>query len=419
MKPFRRKHPIWKAQLSPASLPQTTNCFFPAMIIFLCVVRATLATSGELSGYVAAEGRLFFKEALLSEQERNNGSLSFQSEYYHEWENGPALTFVPFARIDSADSQRSHFDIRELNCLWSDDWWELRAGIGKVFWGATEFVHLVDIINQTDLVENIDGEEKLGQPMVHFAISHDWGAVDLFLLPWFRERTFPGSKGRLRSALVVDTDNPVYESPDEEHHMDFAVRYSRTMGSLDMGIAHFNGTGREPTLRPGHDPDGIPVLIPFYRQIRQTSVDLQFVAGEWLWKLETLHRSGQEEAYFAGVGGFEYTFFGIFGTAMDTGLLWEWAYDDRGNKAATPFENDVMFGLRLNVNDAAGSEILAGVSLDLDSPAKIITLEANRRFGNNIKIILEANAFLGQPEDDLLSSLRNDDFLRIESAFYF
>lgn len=36
---------------------------------------------------------------------------------------------------------------------------------------------------------------------------------------------------------------------------------------------------------------------------------------------------------------------------MDLGLVSELAYDDRGDSAATPFENDIMFGLRLAVND--------------------------------------------------------------------
>jgi len=54
------------------------------------------------------------------------------------------------------------------------------------FWGVTEFQHLVDIINQTDLVENIDTEDKLGQPMINLALINDWGTVDLFIMPYFR-----------------------------------------------------------------------------------------------------------------------------------------------------------------------------------------------------------------------------------------
>ncbi|MHC4808046.1 MAG: hypothetical protein ACYTBX_17555, partial [Planctomycetota bacterium] len=189
-----------------------------ALFVILCLFNA-LAAAHELSGYVAAEGRAFFNDALFGGQERDNFSFAFQPEYYHEWESGSSFLFVPFLRLDSADSRRTHFDIRELNYLWLADNWELRVGFGKVFWGTTEFVHLVDIINQTDLIENIDEEDKLGQPMVHLSVPSDWGVIDMFVLPYFRKRTFPGRRGRLRSALVVDTDNPRYESAAGEHNV--------------------------------------------------------------------------------------------------------------------------------------------------------------------------------------------------------
>ncbi len=103
---------------------------------------------------------------------------------------------------------------RELSWQLVSRSWELRIGVRKVFWGVAESQQLVDIINQTDLVENVDGEDKLGQPMVNIALIRSWGTVDFFLLPWFRERTFPGQVGRLRFAQPVDTDNPAYESPE-------------------------------------------------------------------------------------------------------------------------------------------------------------------------------------------------------------
>jgi hypothetical protein len=373
----------------------------------------------ELSGYVSAEGRFFFNDPVLSEQERDNGSFAFQPEYYHEWENGSAFLFVPFGRLDSADSERTHFDIRELNYLWPTDDWEVRLGVGKIFWGATEFVHLVDIINQTDLVENIDEEDKLGQPMVHFSVPRDWGVLDLFLLPYFRERTFPGRKGRLRIAQVVDTDHPIYESDSEEHHADFAARYSNTVGDWDFGIYHFVGTGREPTLLPGIDEKGRAIMIPFYEQINQTGLDVQLVAGQWLWKLESIYRTGQGDSLFASVAGSEYSIVGVAESGMDLGLLGEYAFDDRRDDAPTVYENDLMVGLRLAVNDADGSEILAGLIQDLDSRSRALSVEASRRFGSNWKLSLQAWGFLESAADDLLFNVRDDDFLQIELAYYF
>ncbi len=390
------------------------------LLFVLCLLGTPIVSvAHELSGYIAVEGRFFFNDPLFFEQDRDNGSFAFQPEYYHEWEDGHSFFFVPFGRFDSADSERTHFDIRELNYLWPTEGWELRLGVGKVFWGVTEFVHLVDIVNQTDLVENIDEEDKLGQPMVHLSVPRDWGILDMFLLPFFRERTFPGRKGRLRHALVVDTDHPMYESDDKEQHVDFAVRYSHTVGDWDFGIYHFVGTGREPTLLVGADTKGRPVLIPFYEQINQTGLDLQLVSGQWLWKLESLYRTGQGDGFFASIGGFEYTFVGVADSSMDLGVIGEYAYDERRDDATTVYENDAIFGLRLAVNDAESTELLVGLIQDMDSPARALSVEASRRFGSNWKLSLRAWGFLECPKEDLLSNVRDDDFLQVELAYYF
>lgn len=398
------------------------SCKYPFTVIlflFFCLRYSSVVTGHELSGYLEGEGSFFFNDALFPGQKRDNIAIAFQPEYYHEWENGSSFTFVPFARLDSADTERTHFDVREFNFLWLTDYWELRLGVGKVFWGVTEFVHLVDIINQTDLVENIDGEDKLGQPMLHLSIPRNWGVVDMFLLPYFRERTFPGTSGRLRTALPVDTDKTEFKDSTGEWHPDFAIRYSHTIGDWDFGIYHFNGTGREPTLLPALRNSGQSALIPIYEQINQTGLDLQLVAGDWLWKLESIYRAGQGEDYFAGVGGFEYTFTSIVSTRMDLGLISELAYDDRGDSAPTPFENDIMFGLRLAVNDPASAELLAGFLQDLTSPARTINFEGSRRFGNHWKAIIEASIFIDSPEDGPFYSLRADDFIKLELAYYF
>jgi hypothetical protein len=387
--------------------------------IGMVMTTVTLAFGYELSGYVSVEGRFLVNEATFPGQENISGSLAVAPELYHEWENGSALTFIPYARLDGTDPERTQFDIRELNYLLLGEKWELRIGVGKVFWGTTEFVHLVDIVNQTDFVEDIDGEDKLGQPMVHLALVRDWGVVDMFALPYFRERTFPGSNGRPRFGLRVDTVHPVYESDDEEHHTDYAFRYSHYIGALDFGVSYFTGTGREPTFLPGMDSGGQPVLIPFYELIDQTGVDLQVVAGQWLLKLEAIQRSGQGEDFSAFTGGFEYTFVGLGGSAIDLGIVGEWAYDDRGEAATTANEDDILTGIRVTFNDQAGSEVLAGLALDRDSSAQIISVEASRRFGSSVKASLEAYAFVDLPIDDPLYSMRDDDFVSMEIAYYF
>jgi len=170
-------------------------------------------------------------------------------------------------RFDQHDSERSHFDIRELTWLKAAPDWELRVGFRKRFWGVTESQHLVDIINQTDLVDHPDSEDKLGQPMFNLALIRDWGTVDFFILPGFRERTFPGSEGRLLSGgIPIDIDQTRYDSGAQEKHVDWAVRWAHYFGDWDVGLSHFSGTSREPRFFSGIDgamPLSLSQACPF------------------------------------------------------------------------------------------------------------------------------------------------------------
>jgi len=393
---------------------------FALNFCLIITLSSGISDAHEFSGYVAGEARVFANDALYSGQEDHSASFALQPEYYHEFEGGSSFTFVPFLRVDSADSKRTHFDVRELTFLWYEENFELRMGVRKVFWGQTEFLHLVDIINQTDLVENIDFEDKLGQPMINLSIARDWGTLDFFLLPWFRERTFSGVGGRLRFPFVVDTDNPIYESSMEENHIDGAIRYSHSIGDWDIGISHFIGTGREPTFTPGLDSNGNPVLFPFYQQINQTSLDLLYASGNWLWKMEALYRIGQTPGdFFAGTGGFEYTFSNAFNTGIDLGALMEVMYDERDVKALTPFEHDIGFGMRLALNDVDGTEFLMGFVQDLTKNSNSMFAEASSRIGDNMKITMEMRLLLEQDPEDLFFSLRDDDFFQLELQYFF
>ena len=386
-------------------------------------------SAGDLSGNISIESRLFPQDALYENQAGNNISLAFQPEYYLEWSRGyQSLLFSPYLRLDQNDDERTHLDIRELQWQYIARNWELRVGIRRVFWGVIETYHLVDVINQTDLVENPDFEDKLGQPMVSLALIRDWGTIDLFLLLGFRERTFPGIKGRLRPSLAVDTKRVSYESEDEEKHLDYAVRYEHSLSIWDIGISHFVGTNREPTLKLDFDdssdfPETTAAryeLAPFYEQMNQTSLDLQATGeGGLLFKLEALTRKGMEERFFAASGGLEYTFYGINQTNIDMGFLFEYHYDERGDDATTPFQDDVFIGARFALNDVQSTDLLAGAIIDVDTGGSALVLETTRRVGESWKIEIQLRSFVNASIDDPLFSFRNDDLFQIELFRFF
>ncbi|BAN69023.1 hypothetical protein [endosymbiont of unidentified scaly snail isolate Monju] len=386
-------------------------------VCLLGLLGSASAVESDFKGQVDTELRLF-SHAGTSRQHSLYPSLALQGEWYRAW-GDDSLTFTPFYRWDARDGERTHFDIRELSYVHVGEGWELEAGIGKVFWGVTEVAHLVDIVNQTDLVENIDGEQKLGQPLLRLSFENDWGTVDLFAMTGFREHTYPGAGGRLGAGLRVATERARFVDGRDTWSPDFAVRWSHYVGDWDIGLSHFHGTAREPRLQPGLDGFGRPVLIPLYGRIDQTGLDLQATRGDWLWKLELIRRSGQGGRFIAADFGFEYTRVGVADTAADLGWLVEVLYDDRGDAASTPFNHDLFLGLRWTANDEPGSELLAGVVRDWHTGGGLLSVEASRRLGNASKLAVQARAWFATGSDPLLFPLRDEDYLEVRLSRYF
>ena len=282
----------------------------------------------------------------------------------------------------------------------------------------TEFVHLVDVINQTDAVDSFDGEEKLGQPMIHISRATDWGIIDGFILLGFRERTFAGEEGRLRTGIVVDTDEATYESGDEEKHIDLALRWSHSFNVFDLGVYIFDGTDREPLLQPTLN-NGQLTLTPFYQQSTQLGVDLQATIDSWLWKLEAIHKDSDNDTFVGTQAGFEYTLYGVAESATDVGLLLEYGWDERGEEATSISQNDIYLGTRITLNDADDSTLLMGVSYDADYHTRSLLIEASKRLNDRWTIAVEGLFFEASDTDDPASALDQDDRLQLTLERYF
>ncbi|MEE8059019.1 MAG: hypothetical protein V3T17_14470 [Pseudomonadales bacterium] len=119
------------------------------------------------------------------------------------------------------------------------------------------------------------------------------------------------------------------------------------------------------------------------------------------------------------MAGFEYSIYGIFSSATDLGLIAEYHFDDRKDGNLTPFNNDLMVGARVALNDENSTDLLIGLIQDLDSQGSLMTLEASRRFGNNWKLTVEARGFSQLPSSSPLVWLNEEDYLELELFYYF
>ncbi len=390
-----------------------------ALSLLLASSMPAFAGEWDFTGFVGADVRAFWQESRFTGQDDEpNASLIVQPEIY--WQNAAGnrrFGFVGFGRADSHDSERTHVDIREAHWSLEGSSWDFNIGINKVFWGVAESRHLVDVINQTDLVEDIDQEDKLGQPLVNFNLQRDYGRFEFFVLPYFRERTFAGTDGRLRPPLPVDTGTALYESSDEENHVDYAIRYNHFFGDVDIAVYAFDGTSREPLIVPAADGQSI---LPYYEQMTQAGLELQYTNDAWLWKLEAVSRDAASDSFFATVGGFEYTFYGVRESAVDIGLLIEYLYDGRNASAPiTAFDNDIFVGTRLAMNDAEDTSILAGFAIDNDTQELFLNVEAERRFGANMVAELRLRAFANADADDSLYAIEQDDYVQLRLSWFY
>ena len=394
-----------------------------AALVFM-VASSAGAQALEFSGELSLEGRWYPQSPAFPGQRSGTNGLVLEPKLYEEVAETTSVTLSLFYRYDSADSQRTHADVREAFLLTYGDWdessWELRLGIDRVFWGVAELHNLVDIVNQVDLVEHPRDRPKLGQPMVRLTIFGDWGIAESFVLPYHRKRTFPGPSGRHRAGRLID-ENALYESGAEERHVDLAFRYSHAVDILDFGLSAFVGTSREPSFLASHRSSPPPTtdspLIPWYEQIRQFGFDAQLTTEPWLYKLEAIHRSGarnllgQEEDYSAFNIGVERTLYALFDSDADLTLLAEWHYDGRGKRATSVWANDLFVAGTLALNDVDGTTLVAGILADLHLDYRSLSVELKRRLSDNWSIRWEAIANLSTDPQDLTYSGRRDSYL--------
>ena len=366
-----------------------------------------------------AENRIFFSDGAYPAQENNYISIAAQPEFELSWnDDRNNVKGVFWGRYDQHDNNRSNIDIRELYFQRVIGSSEFSIGVKKVFWGITESAHLVDIINQTDAVESFDGEQKLGEAMIHFSQYTTLGTFDIFFLPYFRKREFPGKKGRLRfgseDGFLLKKNDIKFTGNADIFYPSVAFRWSHYLNFFDFGLSYFRGIGREPIIVP--DPLAFKAV---YDVINQFGVELQATTGPMLWKLESIYRQNAIQDVTKLAAGFEYTFGNIASSGIDLGILSEYLYDDLDELSFSGQQNDVFTGVRLSFNDIQDTQFLAGSIFDIEHTTKLYFVESQRRLGESWKLSIEARIFNNVDIEEFTFFIRKDSFLQLSLSRYF
>ncbi|HEY9034709.1 MAG TPA: hypothetical protein VIN71_12275 [Pseudomonadales bacterium] len=426
--------------------------------LFFCL---PAAAELRFNGFVEAELRLYPGDGLLDEQKQALPSVAVQPELtWRSQSRQHNLRAVAFGRLSDSDGERDHADLRQAYYLYAGSGWQVQAGVNKVFWGVTESAHLVDIINQTDTVEAFNGEEKLGQPMIGLGLEQGWGNLDIYILPYFRERQFPDGPERFRLSLAgqpinYDHDNAWYEDKREEKHVDVAARWWHWFGGFDIGLSVFQGTNREPIpilVQPDLLNPADSLFGSYYEQLQQIGIEMQYIYDSWAFKYESASKWLDSGNYHSVATGFEYTLSGLGESGYDLGLLVEYLWNNRDDVSVkdpslkamgldentappqlvdalennaipgsylSPLENDVFVGTRFALNDIASTEFVAGLIIDLDDQTTSASFEGSTRIGNSIRIALNVYLFENVDENSAFYAFRKDDQIEAKFTWYF
>jgi hypothetical protein len=154
--------------------------------------------------------------------------------------------------------------------------------------------------------------------------------------------------------------------------------------------------------------------------MNQLGLEGQWIIDSWIWKLEAIRRRSDIESFSSAVAGFEYSSVGVFDSAVDIGWLLEYQYDNRGKNAPVPGQRDLFAGVRVALNDEAGSELLFGIAQDLQNGGtRSGMLEASMRFSNNLRLRLDAWFFQTMSLQQPTWWFRQDDYIQLGFDYYF
>lgn len=389
-------------------------------LLLLTLLLATGCANVRYGGRVALDGRAFLRPAAIEGQSQGSGpSFLADPSFSVQSDNGQhTATVQPFIRADLQDRERTHFDLRQADYVFARGPAELGFGVGTFTWGVMEAHRPVDIINQRDLVEDFEGQAKLGQPYARVGLFGGDFSFEALALPVHRPRTYPGEEGRLRGYLPVD-DEPLYDQDLGAFYPSVAARIAMTRGEFDLGISGFSGIGREPRFFAQLTSQRVNAS---YERLHHAGLDLQWTTDAITLKFEGVVRWWSEDRHFsfAAALGAERAFLDLGGA--DLILVAEYHMDNRGpDQPFTVYDNDVFGGFRLALNDDAGTALGAGALVDLFTGQTYLRASAERRLHENWKAALEAHVFFGSRDGNgrLESALLADHFLQARVAYYF
>lgn len=359
-----------------------------SVALLLTLAATLLAGDWKSKGETTVESRLFEDD---HQDLTQDSGLGLFARLEVDAKQGPwRANLRGFGRLDRKDGERDLTSIEEFWAGYRDQNWEARLGYQMLNWTATEAFHPADLINSRNFDSNIENPEKLGELMFSLRRRLGEGGLTLYYMPYLEAPRLPGGQSRLsflpagaayRNAVWVTERDALAD----DHWADqYGLRYNQTVGDVDFSVHYLDHLDRsQPQVALDFD-NGLQVT-PVYFRVRDLGVTYLQVVGPVILKLEAGHRDfiEAEAALLAGIGAtgvaqpldHQQLAFGLeYGRSHENGsettLLLEGqavtGVDKVERAALSPWQRDILAGVRHAFNDTMSREILVTTIVDLE-----------------------------------------------------
>ncbi len=401
------------------SIQTGLKTFGKVNLLFLILVTHS-AIGAAFKSEFSYEPYFFLEENTSSSNEAKNqfiNTIKGKFDYnqnYHDFDFNVEF----FYRYDSS-KQFDHGDLSEFNTLYTADNFDFLIGSTIEFWGVVESRNIVDIVNQIDFLEDVNGKQKLGQPLTRLNYYLENGTLSSYLFFGFRDREFTSQTERFGAQPEIRGSSAQYEAGNYGV-TGSAIRLQQNLSLGDFSFHLYSGLDRNPSLVPVIDFDNTVFISPIYEKIEQAGIEAYMPIGNVALKYEGVFRSRNNEDHSAHVMGFEQSIFNVFKKPLDMTYFVEYLYDDRSQSAPlTIYQNDLFLGLRLSYTQNTPLTIKFGLLKDMEFDESFVSTDIEKNITDNSTFIINGRFFIDVNNASPLTIVENDSYIKFAYKRFF
>ncbi|WP_067515192.1 hypothetical protein [Endozoicomonas ascidiicola] len=321
---------------------------------------------------------------------RSRGSITDNLDY----------EFRLYGQKGISDYNEGYFDPTIAKVTWSNSSFRYDVGYDLVYWGVTEGINIVNVINQRDQIRDYFLKQGLGQSMISASYLGDDINLETYILPKFEELNFGGTRRPWGLGVPVDGSQSTYESDKGKRHIDYAARISGMIGELEYGIIYFDGTYKKSIYRLD---ESTGFLVPHYILGKTVGLDAQYISGSNIYKLEIAHFTPNSfKSYVSFAVGVERVLETSLNGSGESTVYFEYYYDTRQNDNSVAFQNDLFIAYKHSTYNAYDIETTIGGIVDVEFGGLIGTFNMTGKISRNLKLEFELIYFNSIKTQDAL-----------------